>query len=165
MTNQPRRWAIRRAFAVGVYLLLVATACRDDASAANTTAPTELPVFSVEHVVTAAFEGLTTVTGYLFAPDNQPVQICSALTESNPPQCETPALVVQGFDIETLHGWSASGGGPTANTVIWTADPIEITGRISSGVLTVRSTNPDSSTSLDDTPQVPTPTSETEDTP
>jgi hypothetical protein len=123
-------------------------------------AETSLPVLSVEQVVADGFEGLVTVVGHLVASADQPIRICSALMESFPPQCASPSLVVAGFDFESLPGWSATGGDPTASNVTWTDTPVEITGRIDTGVLTVQGSAPPISETTDvggDDPNTPTP--------
>ena len=59
---------------------------------------------TVEQALSSSPEEPVTVTGFVVAPEGQPVRLCSALLESYPPQCGEPSLVVEGLDLDAIAG-------------------------------------------------------------
>ena len=72
------------------------------------------------------------VKGYLVA-DARGVRLCSALAESDPPQCAGRSLTVQGLDVDSVSGLTTSGG------TTWSAREVKLVGYVRNGVLTVSS--------------------------
>lgn len=73
----------------------------------------------------------TSVTGYLVAFPGQPMRLCEALAESQPPQCGGAPTVIAGLDLSEINGLEE------ANDVEWTNAPISLLGDLADGVLTV----------------------------
>ena len=89
---------------------------------------------SVEQALAGSRNGRVTVSGFLIAPDGQPVRLCSALLESYPPQCGEPALVVEGLDLATVAGLTSTNDSSLAQ-VTWSDMPVSIPGEIVDRVL------------------------------
>lgn len=84
----------------------------------------------VSAVVEGGVTGEVTVTGSLLV-DGKEARLCSALAESFPPQCGEPSLVVKNLDRSEFPGLSREGD------VVWTDRPVELTGTVAGGELTV----------------------------
>jgi hypothetical protein len=89
---------------------------------------------SIGQALAGSRNGRVTVSGFLIAPDGQPVRLCSALLESYPPQCGEPALVVEGLDLTSLDGLTKTDD-PSLAQVTWSDMPVSIPGEIVDGVL------------------------------
>ncbi|GGN58466.1 hypothetical protein GCM10010112_12260 [Actinoplanes lobatus] len=74
--------------------------------------------------------GQVRVRGYVLITRDKVTQLCTGLAGSYPPQCGTPALVVQGLAVDLIpHRESAQG-------VVWGGE-ITVQGSLSAGVLNV----------------------------
>ena len=92
---------------------------------------------SIEDAIRA--DGQTVVVeGGIVAMDGGPVQLCSALLESYPPQCGKPALELQGLDLDSLE-LATSEGDPSVAGARWSDRPVRVRGTVADGVLTVES--------------------------
>jgi hypothetical protein len=125
---------MRMHFAVLVALLalvaLTAACGGGDDPGGSSTEP-----LSVEQALADSGNGPATVSGFLVAPDGEPVRLCSALLESYPPQCGEPSLVVEGLDLTTVAGLTSTND-PSLAQVTWSDTAISVPGELSSGVLT-----------------------------
>jgi hypothetical protein len=80
--------------------------------------------------------GDVTVEGSLIAIEGEPVQLCSAILESYPPQCGRPALEVRGLDLDSLD-LASTRPGDEVTAARWSDRPILLTGTVRDGVLVV----------------------------
>ena len=74
------------------------------------------------------------VKGYLVRDAQGNVTLCSALAESDPPQCGGSSLSVEGLDLSCISRLTSRGG------VTWSTSEVKLTGSLRNGVLTVSST-------------------------
>lgn len=72
------------------------------------------------------------VKGYLVA-DARGARLCSALAESDPPQCAGRSLTVHGLNLDSVSGLTTSGG------TTWSSSELKLVGYVRNGVLTVDS--------------------------
>jgi len=129
---------------VAVALLVAAlTACggNEDASPPTPTAPAGSgggsdATLTIEEALASAPAEPVTVRGYLVAVKDAPIQLCSALAESYPPQCGGASLVLDGLDLTTVQGLTTPTEPDYAHTS-WTESPVSVHGTLSNGVLTV----------------------------
>ncbi len=73
---------------------------------------------------------LIVVEGFLLIdPDGGPA-LCPALAESYPPQCGGTRLPVTEFDVNRLADTSTNTEAPEDERVVWTDDPVALTGEL-----------------------------------
>ena len=58
------------------------------------------------------------VKGTIVAPAGEAIRLCSALLESDPPQCGGSSLVVEGLDLSTVEGLTETND-PSLAQVQW----------------------------------------------
>jgi hypothetical protein len=80
------------------------------------------------------------VEGFILAPEGQPVQLCSAMLESYPPQCGGSSLVVEGLDLESVEDLTSTED-PSLAQVTWSETEVSVLGDIENGVITVSQTS------------------------
>lgn len=112
------------AAAVAVALVTPAAGCGDGAGAGDGA------VRSIDEALDHEGDGPITVEGIVLA-DAAGTYLCSALAESFPPQCGAPAVTVVNLDLGTLGGVQEEGD------VRWREQPVQLTGRMVAGVLTL----------------------------
>jgi hypothetical protein len=120
---------------------LAACGGNEDASPPSPTAPAGSSggsdeILTIEEALASAPEDPVTVRGYLVAAQGAPVQLCSALAESYPPQCGGASLVLDGLDLATVNGLTTPTEPDYAHTS-WTDRQVSVHGTLSNGVLTV----------------------------
>lgn len=131
-------------------LALSAAACGggDESSAPPPSEPTPpssgAPIpgggLSIDEAIASTLAGPLMVKGFIVASEGEPVQLCSALLESYPPQCGGSSLVVKGLDLETLEGL-ASTNDPSLAQVTWSDAEVSVLGDVEDGVITVSATS------------------------
>ncbi len=97
-------------------------------SAPTTAAPDDS--IDIATALERSSSGLLTVDGFLVVADDTP-HLCSALTESLPPQCGEPSAIVEGLDLQTVPGLVTSDG------VAWTPDHVQLTAILVDGLLDI----------------------------
>ena len=129
---------------LAVVLAFAAAACggggSDAAPAPSAGSPIPGGGLAIEEAIASTLEGPLMVKGYLVAPEGGPVRLCSALLESYPPQCGDPSLVVEGLDLATVEGLTATSE-PDLAQVTWSDAEISILGDVEDGVITVSQTS------------------------
>ena len=129
---------------LAVVLAFAAAACggggSDAAPAPSAGSPIPGGGLTIEEAIASTLEGPLMVRGYLVAPEGGPVRLCSALLESYPPQCGEPSLVVEGLDLATVEGLTATSE-PDLAQVTWSDAEISILGDVEDGVITVSQTS------------------------
>ena len=95
---------------------------------------------TIAEALASELDGPLMVKGFLVAPDGQPVQLCSTLLESYPPQCGGDSLVVEGLDLATVNGLTKTDD-PSLARVTWSDSEMSLLGSVEDGVLTVSSTS------------------------
>jgi len=121
--------------ALAMAVALIAAAC------AGANAPATGPVgpagggmgpgISVAEALASDLEGPLLVNGWLWHPDRGDIRLCTKLTDSLPPQCVEPSLVVVGADLSQMKGLN------TAQGVTWSPQPIQLLGDMTEGTLVV----------------------------
>jgi hypothetical protein len=111
-------------------------ACGGSEGASPGSLPTGSEILTIEEALASAPEGPVWVSGFLLAERDAPVQLCSALAESYPPQCGGASLVLDGLDLATVNGLTTPTEPDYAHTS-WTDRQVSVHGTLSNGVLTV----------------------------
>jgi hypothetical protein len=75
---------------------------------------------------------LIVVEGFFVIDGDGPPTLCSALAESYPPQCAGTRLPITQFDVTRLTDRSTNADAPADERVVWTDDPIALTGELAS---------------------------------
>lgn len=122
---------------------LVLAACGSDGTGddgGGSAAPAPGEALSVEEALASTLEGPLLVSGFIVAPDGEPVRLCSALLESYPPQCGGASLVVEGLDLEAIEGLTRTAE-PDLAQVAWTDAAVPVLGEVADGVLTISTTS------------------------
>ena len=73
---------------------------------------------------------LIVVEGFLLIDPDQSAVLCSTLAESYPPQCGGTRLLVTEVDVHRFAGTSTNADAPENERVIWTDDPVALTGEL-----------------------------------
>lgn len=120
---------MRRSVILVTLLAMLFAACGNDDP--DDTAATAEPV-SVADALEA--EGRTVVTGTLFVLDGGTVVLSDLVAESFPPQPAGATIIVEGLDLDALDLETAPAGSELATTK-WSAEPITLTGSMTSGTL------------------------------
>lgn len=76
------------------------------------------------------------VSGWVVAPEGQPVMVCGIFLTSDPPQCGRDGFEVRGLDLTALPG-ARSGGG-----VVWTDGLVELVGTLNTSQFILTVTEP-----------------------
>lgn len=118
-----RWWTV--AAVVAALAALAAAGCGDDEAGAGDDGP-----LTVAEALEHEGRDAVTVEGLLLADQNG-TYLCSALAESFPPQCGAPAVTVSGLSLTAIDGVSEEG------QVRWREEPVQVTGRMLNGVLSV----------------------------
>ena len=95
---------------------------------------------SIDEAIASTLGGPLMVKGFIVAPEGEPVQLCSALLESYPPQCGGSSLVVENLDLEVLEGLTSTDD-PSLAQVTWSAAEVSVLGDVADGVITVSETS------------------------
>ena len=152
-----RRWRVPALVALVAVGALALGACSDDEPAPSGDANAEPtaasdgvvggaiaqgPGISVTDALASNLDGPLLVNGFIVVDDDAQVRLCEGLLESSPPQCGSPSLLVENFDLDSI-GPTASAiadypGGP--RTVTWTEQTVQVLGTVNGGVLTVATT-------------------------
>jgi hypothetical protein len=109
--------------ALAVLVLVVAAGCGAGERSRRT--------LEVAEAREAAPDDVVRVRGLLYTDDRaRTFRLCSALAESYPPQCGEPSLLVESsvYEFDDL---------THAGDVGWSEQPVDVTGRVFGGVLTV----------------------------
>lgn len=116
-------------------IALIAAACAGDsgldAGPSGATGSGFGPGISVAEALASDLEGPLLVNGWLWHPDGGDIRLCTRLTDSPPPQCVAPSLVVVGADLSQMKGLN------TAQGVTWSPQPIQLLGTMRDGTLVV----------------------------
>lgn len=114
----------------------------DDAAGASPSAGAPIPGggLTIAEALASKLDGPLMVKGFLVAPDEQPIQLCSALLESYPPQCGGDSLVVEGLDLATVDGLTKTDD-PSLAQVTWSDSEISVLGSVEDGTLAVSATS------------------------
>ena len=91
---------------------------------------------TIEQALAGDGENPIAVRGYIVAPEGEPIELCSALLKSYPPQCGAPSLVVEGLDLSTIEGLTETTD-PSLAQVQWTDTEVTVAGSLEEGVLLV----------------------------
>jgi hypothetical protein len=89
------------------------------------------PGISVAEALASRLEGPLLVRGWLWRADAGDLRLCAELTDSIPPQCTKPQLIVKGLDLSKVEGLRREGG------VTWSPQPVLVLGDVTGGVLKV----------------------------
>ena len=96
-------------------------------------------VTEISQALAAAEGSETSASGFLIADRDGLVRLCSQLLESFPPQCGGDRIDLPGFDASSVPGTQRAQVTNDIQTLIWTNDPISITGiRTSEGLGSAR---------------------------
>jgi hypothetical protein len=95
---------------------------------------------SIEDALASTLAGPLMVKGYLVAPEGEESRLCSALLESNPPQCGEPSLAIEGLDHASVEGLARTDD-PAVARVTWSNSEISLLGEVHDATLTVSSTS------------------------
>lgn len=116
--------------AVAVVVVLVAAGCGDQAGSGAAGEPDTDGVLSVAEALDHEGDEPVTVEGLVLS-DGNGTYLCSALAESFPPQCGSPAVNVVNLELATVDGLQEEG------TVRWSERLVRVQGRMLGGVLTL----------------------------
>jgi len=89
------------------------------------------PGISVGDALKSNLTGPLLVNGWLFVASAEEIKLCTALSESIPPVCGGPSLVVKGLDLTRIEGLKEQQGRQ------WSQDVVQLLGEVKKGVLTV----------------------------
>lgn len=128
----PRRLACA---ALAMAIALIVAACAGDngldAGPSGAAGSGFGPGISVAEALASDLEGPLLVNGWLWRRDGGDIRLCTGLTDSRPPQCVAPSLVVTAADLSQMKGLN------TAQGVTWSPQPILLLGDMSDGTLVV----------------------------
>lgn len=88
------------------------------------------PGISVGEALAFRLEGPLLVRGWLWRPDGGDLHLCSGLSDSIPPECTKPWVMVKGMDLSKVDLRTEGG-------VTWSPQPVLALGDVTGGVLTV----------------------------
>ena len=123
---------------------LLAASCGDDGSAAPltpgaTTAPSGNalgPGITIADALASKLDGPVLVNGWLWRQSTGEVRLCTTLSDATsdtiPPGCGKPSLVVVGLAMDLLPNLRSERGTTTSS------QPTQVLGTVAGGVLTVR---------------------------
>lgn len=116
-------------------LLVVGSASEPGASGGHggTSAPggaTMGPGISIEEALASKLREPLLVNGWL-RQDDRGIRLCTSLTETTPPRCMEPFVVVRGLRLNGVPGLRTEQG------VTWSTRPTQVLGELRDGVLTV----------------------------
>ena len=89
------------------------------------------PGISVEEALGSRLEGPLLVRGWLWRAEGGDLRLCTAVTDSIPPQCTKPWLTVKGLDLSKVDGLRTEGG------VSWSPQPSLVLGEVGGGAIQV----------------------------
>lgn len=89
------------------------------------------PGISITEAAASDLEGPLLVNGWLWQESDGDVRLCTTLTDSVPPECGEPSLIVAGLDLNAADGLLRDQG------VLWSQEQVQLLGEVSGGVLTV----------------------------
>ncbi len=90
------------------------------------TSPTSVEIEQLSSHV----DDLIVVDGFLVIDADSNATLCSALAESYPPQCAGSRLPVTSFDVARLADTSTNTDAPDGQRVVWTDEPVALTGEL-----------------------------------
>jgi len=88
------------------------------------------PGISVSEALASKLAGPLLVRGWILSRNGES-RLCNFLTDSLPPQCGEPSLIVQGLDIATVAGVRSEGD------TVWSSEPALLLGDVKGKTLTV----------------------------
>lgn len=89
------------------------------------------PGISVAEALAFRGQGPLLVNGWLWRQGEGEVRLCTALSDSTPPSCQAPVLLVRGLDLARMEGLQREGD------VLWSARQVQVLGELRGGVLVV----------------------------
>ncbi len=118
---------------------LLTAACGDDGPGKTPTPDIETapsgsalgPGITIADALTAKLDGPLLVNGWLWRQPNGEIRLCTTLSDTTPPGCGKPSLVVVGLDLGSLPDLRSEHGTTTSSS------PIQVLGTVAGGVLTV----------------------------
>ena len=92
-------------------------------------------VTEISQALAAAGGSEVSASGFLIADRDGLIRLCSLLLESSPPQCGGDRIELPGFDVSSVPDTQRAQVTNDIRTLIWTNDPITVTGiRTSDGL-------------------------------
>lgn len=89
------------------------------------------PGISIEQARASDLTGPLLVNGWLWREGDNNVRLCARLTDSVPPKCGEPFLIVEGLDVQAVDGLRQE------QDVTWSQEEVQVLGEVERGVLTI----------------------------
>jgi len=90
------------------------------------------PGITIDEALKSRLSGPLLVNGWLLVSPSGESKLCSRLTDSMPPGCAAPSLLVRGLDLKTVENLRQEGG------LTWSETSIQLLGEVKSGELHIK---------------------------
>jgi hypothetical protein len=89
------------------------------------------PGISIDEALKSKSPGPLLINGWLLLSSQKDIRLCTSLSDSIPPSCGEPSLIVQGLDPTTVGSLKERSG------IRWSQEVVQLLGTLKDGVLVV----------------------------